>query len=60
MDNKKYVGMDVHQATISVAVVDSVGKLLMESIIETKASTMLEFLLLPKLAECIAHISEKT
>jgi transposase len=44
VDNKKYVGMDVHQATISVAVLDSVGKLLMESIIETKASTMLEFL----------------
>ena len=44
MDSKKYVGMDVHQATISIAVRDSVGKLVMESIIETKASTILEFL----------------
>jgi ligand-binding sensor domain-containing protein len=34
-----YVGMDVHQATISVAVRDSSGKLIMESIIETKASS---------------------
>jgi len=44
MDNKKYVGMDVHQATISIAVRDSVGKLVMESIIETKAATVLEFI----------------
>jgi hypothetical protein len=44
MDNKKYVGMDVHQATISVAVLDSVGKVVIESILETKASTMIEFL----------------
>jgi hypothetical protein len=36
--------MDVHQATISVAVLDSQGKTLMESILETKASTLLEFL----------------
>jgi hypothetical protein len=40
----KYIGLDVHQATISVAVMDSGGKLLMESILETKASTILEFL----------------
>ena len=39
---KKYVGLDVHQATISVAVLDSAGKLVMESILETKASTILE------------------
>ena len=36
--------MDVHQATISVAVADSRGKLIMESILETKAATILEFL----------------
>jgi hypothetical protein len=28
--------LDVHQATISVAVVDSAGKLVMEAILETK------------------------
>ena len=44
MSDEKYIGLDVHQATISVAVVDSQGKVVMESILETKASTLLEFL----------------
>src|ERR1700740_65667 len=44
MSGEKYIGLDVHQATISVAVMDSQGKLIMESILETKASTILEFL----------------
>src|SRR5258708_10877981 len=44
MSQEKYIGMDVHQATISVAVLDSGGKLIMESILETKAATILEFL----------------
>ncbi|MBB5330510.1 IS110 family transposase [Tunturiibacter gelidoferens] len=44
MSQEKYIGMDVHQATISVAVLDSRGKLIMESILETKAATILEFL----------------
>jgi transposase len=44
MKSEKYIGLDVHQATISVAVMDSMGKLIMESILETKASTVLEFL----------------
>jgi transposase len=44
VDNKKYIGMDVHQATISVAVRDSAGKLVMESVIETKATTIQEFI----------------
>ncbi len=44
MDNRKYIGMDVHQASISVAVTDAGGKLVMESVIETKAATILEFL----------------
>jgi hypothetical protein len=44
MNQEKYIGMDVHQATISVAVMDSRGKLIMESIVETKAATILEFL----------------
>ena len=44
MSQEKYIGMDVHQATISVAVLDSRGKLIMESILETKAVTILEFL----------------
>jgi transposase len=39
----KYIGLDVHQATISAAVLDSTGKLVMESILETKAATILQF-----------------
>jgi hypothetical protein len=41
MSQEKYIGMDVHQATISVAVRDSAGKLIMECILETKAATIL-------------------
>ena len=44
MNPEKYIGLDVHQATVSVAVLDSRGKLIMESILETKAATILEFL----------------
>jgi hypothetical protein len=44
MSQEKYIGMDVHQATISVAVMDSGGKLIMECILETKAATILEFI----------------
>src|SRR6266576_6048968 len=43
MSQEKYIGMDVHQATISVAVLDSRGKLVMECILETKAATILDF-----------------
>jgi transposase len=43
MSGEKYIGLDVHQATISVAVMDSSGKVVMESILETKAATILEF-----------------
>jgi transposase len=40
----KYIGMDVHKETISIAVRRGDGKLVMESIIETKASTILQFI----------------
>src|SRR5689334_5563805 len=43
MSQEKYIGMDVHQATISVAVMDGNGKLVMECLLETKAETILEF-----------------
>jgi transposase len=43
MDSVKYIGMDVHQETISIAVRNSAGKLVMECVIETKASTILQF-----------------
>ena len=44
MSQEKYIGMDVHQATISVAVMDAQGKLIMECLLETKASTIVEFI----------------
>ena len=43
LNDVKYIGLDVHQATISAAVLDSAGKLLMESVVETKAATILQF-----------------
>src|ERR1022692_3520956 len=44
MNDAKYIGLDVHQATISVAVLDSAGKLVMEAVLETKAETILQFI----------------
>jgi transposase len=44
MSDAKYIGLDVHQATISVAVLDSSGKVVMEAILETKAETILAFI----------------
>jgi len=43
MNDAKYIGLDVHQATISAVVLDSAGKILMESLLETKAATVLQF-----------------
>jgi hypothetical protein len=43
--NIKYIGMDVHKEAISIAVMNGEGRLAMESIIETKASTILQFIL---------------
>jgi transposase len=44
VNDAKYIGLDVHQATISATVLDSTGKLVMESILETKAATILQFI----------------
>jgi len=43
MNDAKYIGMDVHTATISTAVRDSSGNLVREATIETRAETILEF-----------------
>jgi hypothetical protein len=37
MDSKKYIGMDVHKESISIAVMNGAGKIVMECVIETKA-----------------------
>ena len=45
MDNgSRYVGLDVHRDTISVAVLDSRGKLIWEQVIPTTAAAMLDLL----------------
>jgi len=44
MNQEKYIGMDVHAATISAAVKNAEGKLLMECVLESKAATILEFI----------------
>ena len=40
----EYIGMDVHKDTVSVAVMNAAGKVVMESILETKAATLLLFI----------------
>src|SRR6202165_5291689 len=44
MDSTKYIGMDVHQEATTIAVMNAAGKLVMESIAETKAATIVQFL----------------
>jgi transposase len=39
-----YVGLDVHKASICIAALNADGKLVMESVIETSAATVLDFL----------------
>jgi transposase len=40
----KYIGMDVHKESISIAVMNAAGKMVMECVIETKASMILQFI----------------
>jgi transposase len=44
VNETKYIGMDVHMATTVIAVRNSVGKVVAESIVETKASVIVDFL----------------
>jgi len=40
----RYIGLDVHQDTVSAAVLDHRGKLIMQSVIATRAAAILDFL----------------
>ena len=42
-NSTKYIGMDVHKESISISVRNAAGKIVMESVIETKTSMILEF-----------------
>jgi len=44
MNNVKYIGIDVHQATSVFSVMDPKGKLLAEAVLETKPATIIDFL----------------
>src|SRR6266568_2015277 len=44
MTKHKYVGLDVHQATTSIAVLDSNGKLLSQSTIQTSSQEICNFI----------------
>src|SRR5947199_6232810 len=44
MNQEKYIGMDLHDATISAAVKNAQGKLVMECVLETNAATILDFI----------------
>jgi hypothetical protein len=44
MNNTKYVGMGVHRESISIAVMNSAGKIVLECVVETKASIILQFI----------------
>src|SRR5205814_3917210 len=44
MDDLKYIGMDVHSATTTIAVQDSRGRLVMEATVATQAAALSDFL----------------
>ncbi len=44
MNNSKYIGIDVHQATSVFAVVNQQGRITGEAVLETKPTTIIDFL----------------
>ena len=44
MNSLRYIGLDVHQDTVSAVVLDRDGKLLMQSVFATRAAAILDFL----------------
>jgi len=43
MDSVRYIGLDVHRDTVSAAVLDQRGKLVMQSVVVTRANAILDF-----------------
>jgi hypothetical protein len=56
MNEAKDIGLDVHRATISVAILDCAGKLAMEAILETKSATISDKLNV----RSVRHVSDIT
>lgn len=44
MDSLRYIGLDLHRDTISAAVLDKDGKLMLQSVLATRAAAILDFL----------------
>jgi len=44
MTNDKYVGLDVHQASTSIVVLDCNGKTISESVVRTRADAIRDFI----------------
>jgi hypothetical protein len=44
VNSVRYIGMDVHRDTISVAVLDEQGRLMMQSVLQTRAAAILDFI----------------
>src|SRR5260370_30586683 len=44
MDNLRYIGLDVHRDTISAAVLNREGQLIMQSVVPTRAPAILDLL----------------
>jgi hypothetical protein len=42
--NTYYVGLDVHKASICIAILNATGKLVTEAVVEASAATVLDFL----------------
>src|ERR1700680_2338507 len=47
MNDAKYIGLDVHQATISVAVLDSAGRLVMDDATNSRGILNIQGLVVP-------------
>jgi hypothetical protein len=46
ISSTKYIGMDAQKESVSIAVRNAAGKIVMECVIETKASMILQFFIL--------------
>jgi len=44
MNSVRYIGLDVHRDTISVAVLDEAGRQMMQSVVATRAAAILDFM----------------
>jgi hypothetical protein len=44
MNDIKYIGLDVHLASISIAVLNAAGKLIMEATIENQKAALVDFI----------------